>query len=95
MPSELSADLLFLGAAHVRAPLAQRRHGKFIPEATCEFATVRLRGAPSPLLEEEGDLGSCALVTNRFSPTWVHGPSPGTRFTADNHPVDASQVEYA
>lgn len=61
--------------------------------ALAYFLAVRIVGAP--LFEEIGD-GCCfALVTNIPRPFATHRAGPMTRLPANDHPVDATKINFA
>jgi hypothetical protein len=49
----------------------------------------------APLLEEKGDVGSLALVSNGKHPFLLHRPGTRTALPADNDPVNSFQVHLA
>ncbi len=74
-------------------PRRRRRLRKIVPLPPVQLAPARLRPQPSPLLEEERDAGSLALVADRSHPCALHGPRLRPALAADNHPIDAGEVE--
>src|SRR5271157_6013845 len=49
----------------------------------------------APLLEEEGDLGTLALIPKRQHPFLLHRPGTGPTLTADDYPVDSVEADLA
>ena len=47
----------------------------------------------SPLLEEKGNIHQHALIANRLRPLGTHATGSRPAFTANDHPVDASQLK--
>ena len=53
---------------------------------------VLFLNTPAPLLEEEGDTMLKTVVANLSHPVRLHWPCARPGFTADNYPVDSSQL---
>src|SRR5271166_1333033 len=60
-----------------------------------EFSASLALMDAAPLLEEERDLASLALIPKRQHPFLLHRPGAGPALTADDHPVDSFQVDLA
>src|SRR5262249_29058566 len=69
------------------------RSGHLVPRAAVEHAPGDVLSNPTPLLEEEPHITRDALIANRTNPCRVHRACAVTTFAADDHPVDALQVE--
>lgn len=69
--------------------------GHLVPGASIERTACLLLIDAAPLLEEEPDPGSEALITDGTNPLRVHWPCARTGFAANNHPIDAAKVELA
>jgi len=68
---------------------------KFIVGAAVESASGLVLACAAPLLEEEGYPLRAALTTDVDDPISKHGPRVRAALAADDHPVDAMQVEWA
>ena len=68
---------------------------KLAPLAPVEYTSSRFRSEPAPLLEEERHVGFLALVADVAYPFDVHGPRAWAAFAANDHPVDAVEVEFS
>ena len=49
----------------------------------------------TPLLEKELHILLFALPLHIAYPSFLHGPRARSRFTANNHPMDSSKVQFA
>src|SRR5262249_53762277 len=70
-----------------------RRHGphwQLVPGPALEQAARSLLVRTAPLLEEERDAGTAALIPDVGDPGRIHGPRPRARLATDDHPVDAA-----
>jgi hypothetical protein len=63
------------------------------PLLALQFAAAGLGPQAAPLLEEERDARSFALVPDVTNPITIHGARAGTTFSTDNHPINSCQVE--
>src|SRR5882762_5458325 len=79
------------------------RRQDWVTDAAWEFVirsafetSARLGLANSaPLFEEEGDTAPFALIAKRQDPFFLHWSGAGTTLATHDHPVDASQVQFA
>ncbi len=69
--------------------------GEAVVSLAVEFSASLALMDAAPLLEEERDLGSLALIPKRQHPFLPHWPGAGPALTADDHPVDSFQVDLA
>jgi hypothetical protein len=60
-----------------------------------EFSAGLALMEPAPLLEEEGDLGTLALIPKRQHPFLLNRPGTGPTLTADDYPVDSVKADLA
>lgn len=65
----------------------------FVPRSAIEEATVCFGGATTPLLKEEGHVSREALVSDFYSPRRIHRSSTRPGFTANDHPVNAFEIQ--
>src|SRR5208283_3246863 len=72
-----------------------RSVGKAVVSLAIEFSASLALMDAAPLLEEERDLGSLALIPKRQHQFLMHRPGAGPALTADDHPVDSFQVDLA
>jgi hypothetical protein len=68
-------------------------HSTGIGRGVGEIQVLRGRPPLSPLLEKERHAGDQALIAYPARPIGMHGPRSGAALTADDHPVDAAQIE--
>src|SRR5206468_1039867 len=70
---------------------SRRKFGHLIPLAPIQTpAGLRLPNA-APLLEEEGDSGSRALLPDFANPLGLHRTGTGPALAANDHPVDPTK----
>jgi hypothetical protein len=62
---------------------------------TVEQPTTGLRPQPTPLFEKERDLRGFALISHFARPLDQHRPCSRPAFTADDHPMNAFQINFA
>src|ERR1035437_89301 len=68
--------------------------GKLVPLPAFKQSAPCLRRAAAPLFEEEGYVHFQALITDTDRPPRIHCPRSGTAFPADDHPIDAFEVQF-
>jgi hypothetical protein len=94
-----SGHMVCLGAAITCSPtgttIVHVRLGPLAPLATIEQPTTGLWSQPTPLLEKERNLRRLALITHFTCPFDQHRPGAWPAFTADDHPINASQINFA
>src|ERR1022692_1493432 len=85
-----------------RAWLSAFHSRHFIPSLPGKKTTIislraflAIRSPSAPLLEEKRHAIMLALVFNSFYPFRFHRPGLGAGFAADDHPVDAAQINFA
>src|SRR2546425_12238096 len=65
-----------------------------IPGSSVKHSSCLSLAGASPLFEEEGGAVVLALFSNITHPIRMHRTSSGSGFSADNHPVNASQIQH-
>src|SRR2546426_3457721 len=68
---------------------------KFIVGLSLQTPAGGLLARASPLLEEEGNHGTPALVPDGEDPLFPHRPRAWAAFTSHNHPTDPLQIEFS
>ena len=69
--------------------LSRERMRQLVPGLSVEDATVYLLVNAAPLLEEEGNTGIDALITDTAHPIRFDRPRSGAGFSPGDGPVDA------
>ena len=68
---------------------------KLIVGAAVERPAGLVLACAAPLLEEEGHPLRATLATDVDDPVSKHRPRAGAALAADDHPVDAAEVEWS
>src|SRR5208283_5391001 len=83
---------------HARGILQHRQLRSVGEAVVClavEFSASLALMDAAPLLEEERDSGSLALIPKRQHPFLLHRPGTRPALTADDHPVDSVKADLA
>lgn len=67
--------------------------GEFVVGSAVQAAAGLGFADASPLFEEKSDFAFAALISQRENPVFANGSGPWSTFPADDHPVDAAQVQ--
>src|SRR5258708_15250328 len=82
-----------LGSAAGNNESSPRSCRILVPGAAVQQAPACLRREPADLFEEQRNLHADAAIPQVTHPAQVQRPEIGAAFAADDHPVDAGQVE--
>src|SRR5271165_5960785 len=70
-------------------------HWHLVISPPVEQPTCFLFSYSAPLLKEKRNIVPPTLVANRYNPIPQHRPRTRSAFTADDHPINISQVDLA
>src|SRR5882762_3376518 len=83
------------GAVHRRQDWVTDAAWEFVIRSAFETTARLILANSAPLLEEERNTAPLALIPKRQDPFFLHWSGAGTTLATHDHPVDASQVQFA
>src|SRR6267143_175135 len=83
------------GAVHRRQDWVTDAAWEFVIRSAFETSAGLCLANSAPLFEEEGDTAPLALIAKGQDPFFLHRPGTGPALAADNHPIDALQIQLA
>src|SRR6267378_3322724 len=84
-----------IGAVHRRQDWVTDAAWEFVIRSAFETSARLGLANSAPLLEEERNTAPLALIAEGQDPFFLYRPGAGPALTTYNHPVDASQVQFA
>ena len=83
------------GAVHRRQDWVTDAAWEFVIRSAFETSARLGLANSAPLLEEERNTAPLALIAEGQDPFFLHRPGAGPALATYNHPIDASQVQFA
>jgi hypothetical protein len=73
----------------------RRKRRNVVVHLSIEYSPCRGLLRPTPLLEEERDIGLQASIPNSPNPVRIHRPRASAAFTANDDPAYPAEIEFA